>query len=443
MSQTTLFIAEKPSLGREVAKGLGGGRPQDGFIECNGGNVVTWCFGHLLEQAPPEAYDPVLKRWDIGHLPFVPEKWIMESKRDSRKQLSLIGKLLRQADTVVNAGDPDREGQLLVDEVLEHFRYKGRVLRVLLPSLDPKSVAKGLANLRDNAEFRGMSDAARARSRADWIIGMNLTRAATVHGSNCGVVGQGQVLSMGRVQTPTLGLVVMRDREIENFVPKDFFVPEITVEHANGTFTAVWVPKEGSPGVDAEGQLIDEGVANALSEKVKGQQGSIVSAEYKEKKQGPPLPHCLSTLQKAANKALGLSAQQTLQAAQSLYEHKVTTYPRSDCQYLPEEQHGDASEILRSLAGMGIKGASGADPSLRDRAWNTGKVGAHHAIIPTGLKSSMSDVESGVFRLVAQAYVRLFHPPYRYISQVVLVSLGGETWRAEGKEVLDMGWRNV
>ena len=213
-----LFIAEKPNLGKAIANGLGNGHKDNGYIRC-GNDVVTWCFGHMLEPAYPQDYKPEYAQWRREHLPIIPTSWKYTIKRSTAAQLKLIGKLLGEAASVVNAGDPDREGQLLVDEVLEHFKYHGPVTRIWLPSLDDRSVQLALKNITDNAPNAPLRDAARARMLADWLVGMNATRALTIAGREA---GRGEVLSLGRVQTPTLALVVARDRGIASFKSIDY-----------------------------------------------------------------------------------------------------------------------------------------------------------------------------------------------------------------------------
>ena len=215
-----LFIAEKPSLGKAIAAELGVTQTCQGYTVC-GNDAVTWCFGHLLEQYDPDDYDDAWKLWRRSSLPMIPHEWRLKPKESAHAQLQVIKKLLGEAATVVNTGDPDREGQLLVDEVLEHFRYTGPVQRIWLASLDSRSIQKALATLKDNRDYANLRDSARARSQADWLIGMNATRAMTLRGRESGRDG---VLSMGRVQTPTLALVVNRDREIAAFTPIDYLV---------------------------------------------------------------------------------------------------------------------------------------------------------------------------------------------------------------------------
>jgi DNA topoisomerase-3 len=434
-----LFVAEKPSLGRAIAGGLGNGRRGNGFIDC-GEDFVTWCFGHLFELAAPEDYNPVYKQWNRGSLPIIPDDWRLKPRPDAQAQLDVIGELLKKADSAVNAGDPDREGQLLVDEVLEHFGFRGNVERIWLASLDDRSIKKALSSLSDNRKYAPLRDAARARSRADWLIGMNATRAATLLGRDAGYEG---VMTLGRVQTPTLNLVVTRDREIRAFVPRSYFVLKALFDHQSGQFKGTFVPSDIQPGLDPDGRLIDAGVADALVRSVSGQGGAVADVKREKKKKTPPLPHCLSSLQKAASAKLDMTAQQTLDAAQALYEAKLTTYPRTDCRYLPVEQFQDAGRILEALAGVPElqNTAAGANPKLKSGAWNTGKITAHHAIIPTGeTPGDLAGDQRDLYLLICGAYCLQFYPPLEYESQKISVKITDTLWEAKGRLVLQPGW---
>lgn len=455
-----LFIAEKPSLGRAIADGLNAAlgksavpaprASKNGYIVV-GTDVVTWCFGHLLEQYDPEDYDPALRRWSREGLPIVPQQWQLKPRFKSEAQLRLIGDLLGRAPAVVNAGDPDREGQLLVDEVLEHFNYQGPVQRVWLASLDDRSVAKALNTLSDNTRHAPLRDAAKARSQADWLVGLNATRAMTLMGREAG--RQEKVLSLGRVQTPTLALVVGRDREIAAFTPVDFFVLQGHMAHKAGTFTAAFQPADTQPGLDSEGRLVDSGIVQRLAHSCTGAKG-LVAAVSKEKKKKPvPLPHCLSTLQKAASSRLGMTAQEVLNTAQSLYEKKLTSYPRTDCRYLPTEQFTEAPRILAAMGRVPelAAEAAGADSTLRGPVWDTKKITAHHAIIPTGvLPGGLPPQERKLYLMIARAYVLQFYPPMLYEARKISVELTPEAdppavvppllWEARGRVVLAPGW---
>lgn len=435
-----LFIAEKPSLGRAIAESLGISSKSQGYITC-GPDVVTWCFGHLFELYNPDDYDPSWSSWSI--VPVVPPSWRMKPRKDCAAQIEIIGGLLRQAATVVNAGDPDREGQLLVDEVLEHFDYQGPVERIWLASLDARSVAKALSSLTSNARHAPLRDAARARSQADWLIGLNATRALTNMGRDAGISA---TLSLGRVQTPVLNLVVTRDREISAFKPQDYMVLQGHFEHPSGQFAAKFVPGELQTGLDAQGRLIDLTATESIIKVVRGKQGNIAAVAKENKQKAPPLPYCLSSLQKAASARWSMTAQQVLDVAQRLYEKKLTTYPRSDCSYLPVEQWDDAGHILTALACQpGLeKAAHGADPQIKSNAWNTAKVTAHHAIIPTGdLPGTLSAEELAVYEMIAIAYILQFYPSMRYVSQKIQVKVVDTLWEATGRHITDLGWTSV
>ena len=436
-----LFIAEKPSLGRAIADGLGKGRKEDGCIRC-GNDIVTWCFGHLLEPCYPEDYKPEYASWRREHLPIIPQAWRSKPKPKASAQLKIIGKLLKEVKSVVNAGDPDREGQLLVDEVLEHFAYKGPVSRIWLASLDDSSVKKALDGITDNTAKAPLRDSARARQRADWLIGMNATRAMTIMGRETG--RGGEVLSLGRVQTPTLALVVTRDREIASFVSSDYFVLRASVASATGEeFAAMFVPGETQAGLDGSGRLTNATVVNALAESVKGAEGIITASTQEKKSKSAPLPHCLSSLQKEASAICSMTAKQVLDTAQTLYEKKLTTYPRTDCRYLPEEQFDAAGRILAAIAtisGMEHMGQN-ADAKLKSSAWNTKKVTAHHAIIPTGEKpGNLTSTERALYSLIVSAYCLQFYPAMRYEAQKITLSIGDTRWEAKGRIILEAGW---
>ena len=425
-----LIIAEKPSLAKAIRDVVG----KD--------YTVTNAFGHILEQAEPDEYTPAdvpvnpktgKKRWRLEDLPIFPQQWIKRPKPDAKDQLMKIKGMLKEATLVVNAGDPDREGQLLIDEILDYCGYRGPVQRVWLASLDETSVKKAFANLRDNKEYRTLSQAAEARSQADWVVGMNLTRAWTIRNSG--------LLSVGRVQTPTLALVVRRDLEIEQFKPRDFFEVMAYCRHQNGDFLAKWKPSANDgPGFDEEGRLIDRKLADSIAAKATGP-GKISRYEAKDSKQSAPLPFSLSALQKAASAKYGMSANQVLETAQSLYEKKITSYPRSDARYLPEEQHSDAGRILSQLPVPDQLKAK-VSANRKHAAWNTGKVTAHHAIIPTGDRAAgLTDAEQKIYDLIWKSYVALFLPDYLYKAISVAVILGGEQWAASGRLDFDMGWK--
>lgn len=441
-----LFIAEKPSLGRAIAQYLpvkgvpqGGGQGKGATHIVAGNDVVSWCFGHLLEMAEPDDYNAAYKRWSFNTLPIVPTSWRLLPRESAKAQINAIKLLLAKCDIIVHAGDPDREGQLLVDELLEHLGNTKPVQRIWLSALDESNVRKALINLKDNANYANLKASAEARQRGDWLVGMNLTRAYTLAGQRGGYQG---VLSIGRVQTPTLALVVNRDLSIENFKPRDFYAVVATVKAAHGDFLARWKPSEDVP-VDESGRVIDQKIAEEIATKITGKTGTVESFVAAKKKQMAPLPFSLSTLQAMANKKLGLGAQEVVNIAQSLYESKVTTYPRTDCNYLPESQFGDAAKILASLPAEYEEFVKQADPSLKSPTWNDKKITAHHAIIPTGHRASLSGKEKQVFDLIVRAYLAQFFPPYTYCETNIVLNIDGEIFTASGKVPLSPGWKIV
>jgi DNA topoisomerase-3 len=449
-----LFIAEKPSVAKAIAGELGETLKGDGFIQC-GSDKVTWCFGHMLEQASPDEYTPDdvprgqsgRKVWRVDELPIIPTTWILKPKDDAKKQLAVIGKLIREAEEIINAGDPDREGQLLVDEVLEHFNNNNPVRRFWVSAQDSVSVRRGLAALKDNSVFASWADAAKARQRADWLIGMNLSRAYTLRAQRG---GSRALLTVGRVQTPTLALVVGRDREIEGFKPVPYHTIRAEIQHAGGAFTAAWRASEDQVGLDPEGRLIDTNIANAIVEKVKGKTGTIAEYKQEAKKQSQPLAFALSDITLLASNKFGYSAEDVLNACQSLYEtHKLTSYPRTDCAYLPESQLADAPRVLEAvkLVSPELSGiVDGADPRIKSKTWDDSKITAHHGIIPTmhkGSKAGLSDKERNIYELIVRAYLAQFYPLHEYMQTTVGAEIEGETFTASGKVVTRNGWRDV
>ncbi len=438
-----LFIAEKPSLGRAIAQCLPApgqpvGRPATHIAA--GQDVVTWCFGHLLEPAEPEAYGPEYKRWAFDSLPILPAQWKLEPRKDAAAQIKVIKGLLKDCSEVVHAGDPDREGQLLVDELLEWLGNRKPVRRIWLAALDEGSVRKALGSLRDNRDYALLKTAAELRQRGDWLVGMNLTRAYTLAGRR---QGGGGVLSVGRVQTPTLALVVGRCLAIEQFAPKDFFTVAAAVALPQGAFTAHWKPGDGVP-VDEEGRVADRRQAEAARAKAEGAPAQVTRHEAKEREQAPPLPYSLSALQQTANRLYGLGAQAVLDAAQALYEARLTTYPRTDCPHLPESQLTDARRVIAGLPAEYAALAAQADFSLRPKAYDDRKVTAHHAIVPTGQPpGSLDESQRQVYGLVVRAYLAQFFPPSRQRDVRIVLDLAGEVFEAAGTTALEPGWKAV
>ena len=445
-----LFIAEKPSLGRAIADALPKPHKKgEGFIETAEGDVVTWCIGHLLEQAEPDAYDAAYKQWRMESLPIVPSQWQLVAKPKTKPQLSAIKRLIKQADCVVNAGDPDREGQLLVDEVIDFLGYpKSKpVQRCLISDLNPPAVRRALDKLRDNKEFVPLAVSALARSRADWLYGINMTRAYTLLGRKGGC---SELLSVGRVQTPLLGLVVRRDLEIDAFVPKPFFeVLAHVVTQGNERFSAKWLPSEAcAPWQDEEGRVLNRALAAKVVERIQGQDALVEEVEEQARKQSAPLPYNLSSLQIDAAKRFGMDAKRVLDICQGLYErHKLITYPRSDSRHLPSDHFNRAPQVRDAIAATApalAKAVCEADGKIRSKAWNDSKVDAHHAIIPTekrGNEGSLSGDEAKLYGLIARQYLLQFYPLFEYNDSKVLLRIAGGLFQAKARRILKAGWK--
>lgn len=451
-----VYIAEKPSLARAIAEALP--KPQykeDGYIRLANGDCITWCIGHLLELAEPHDYDENLRKWRLEQLPIVPSQWQLRAKTGTRKQLHTIKQLLKQATQIVHAGDPDREGQLLVDEVLHHLELKAarldQVQRLLINDMNPEAVSRALANLQANSAFAALSASALARSRADWLYGINMTRAYSLQGQQKGYSG---VLSVGRVQTPILGLIVRRDAEIQHFVSKDFFEVRAHI-HPLGkpedTFFAKWQPSDAcAPYCDDEGRVLSKALAENVVKRIYQQPAHLQTLTRQPKRNAPPLPYSLSALQIDAAHQLHMSAQQVLEICQVLYEqHKLITYPRSDSRYLPAEQFSQAKQILQVIQHnlpQATQAVAEADATHRGKCWNSAKVEAHHAIIPT-LKqldsTRLSGQQLGIYRLICRQYLAQFYPDHRYIQVRMEFIIAGGLFSAQGQEPVEIGWKKL
>lgn len=445
-----LFIAEKPSLARAIADVLPKPhRRGEGYIACGNDQVVTWCVGHLLEQAQPDSYDSRYARWNLADLPIIPEKWRLQPRPSVAKQLKAIEGLLQQASEIVHAGDPDREGQLLVDEVLDYLQLpagkRQRVQRCLINDLNPAAVERAVSRLRENREFIPLCVSALARSRADWLYGINMTRAWTLLGRNAGYDG---VLSVGRVQTPVLGLVVRRDEEIEHFVPKDYFeVKAHVVTPKEERFVASWVPSDAcEPWQDEEGRVLHRPLAEHVLARIQGQPAQVTGYNDRRESETAPLPFSLSSLQIEAAKRYGLSAQSVLDCCQRLYEtHKLITYPRSDSRYLPDEHYAGRHAVLKAIAVHQPDLTPPADfnTEQKNRCWDDKKVDAHHAIIPTARtgKVALSDNEARIYALIARQYLMQFCPDAQFRKCVIDLEIGGGRFVAKARFLAEAGWR--
>lgn len=415
-----VFIAEKPELAKAIVTGLGGGekvgRGSIGYYKC-GDDMVTWCFGHMLTLMDPEDYDEKYKIWNMNDLPWANIPWRKKPGGDKDEQLSVILDLLSKASSVVHAGDPDDEGQLLVDEILEYANCNLPTKRVLISAFTDQVVKKALANMRDNSEFKGLSDAAEARSVGDQLYGYNITRAYTLAAQAKGYQG---VLSVGRVQTPVLGLIVRRTRAFKAHEKTYYFNVNGEFEIDSVKFPARYIIKEGDP-VDEKGRLSNQAHAEQLAAAIKGKPARLAGATTSKKQQQPPLPYNLLKLQGDASRKFGFKPDFVKDVTQALREkHKLITYNRSDCQYLDESQHEEAPGVIAAIAATApalAAAANRADPKLKSRAFDSKKVSAHHGIIPTDTVadlSRLSDSEQKIYLLVARQYLAQFWPNRQY-----------------------------
>ncbi|MDR1612258.1 MAG: DNA topoisomerase III, partial [Planctomycetota bacterium] len=443
-----LYIAEKPELARAIVEALGGGGKKSdkkkGYYEC-GRDIVAWCYGHMLRLQEPEEYDPACKRWTLDALPLAFVPWKKRPVEKAKEQLGVILELLKGADTVVNAGDPDAEGQLLVDEILHYAGFKGKVKRVLINDNTPALVKKALANLRDNADFAGLSAAAEARQVGDWLYGLNLTRLYTLAGQREGYPG---MLSVGRVQTPILGLIVRRDREHASHHKSAFFVIRGKFRTGGAEFTATYRNKPDDP-QDDKGRLLDQKHAQAVADAVNGKPARIASVDAVKGETPPPLPYNLLALQTDASRLHGLAPDRVKEITQSLREkHRLITYNRSDSRYLSEEQHQDAPAVIAAIAANVPEftdHVARTDPALKSRAFDSSKVTAHHAVIPTQARvdfSALSLDEKRVYLLIARAYLVQFMPPQTWERTVAVLEVEGHAFVHTARVVLESGWRD-
>ena len=440
-----LFLCEKPSQGKDIGRILGATQRGEGCLNASG-VTVTWCIGHLVEAAAPEVYDAALKRWSLEQLPIIPQQWRVEVKPKTATQFKVVKALLAKATQLVIATDADREGELIAREIIDLCGYRGPIERLWLSALNDASIRTALAKLRPSAETLPMYYSALARSRADWLVGMNLSRLFTVLGRQAGYDG---VLSVGRVQTPTLKLVVDRDREIAAFVSVPYWAIDVSLSAGGQTFTAQWVAPDAS--TDDAGRCLRQPVAQQAAQQIRAAgSAQVVSVETERVREGPPLLFDLGTLQEVCSKQLGLDVQETLEIAQALYEtHKATTYPRSDSGYLPESMFAEVPTVLDSLLKTDptlaqIMGQ--LDRTQRSRAWNDGKVTAHHGIIPTlepANLSAMSEKERALYRLIRAHYLAQVLPHHEFDRTVADLSCGQQKLVATGKQVVARGWRLV
>lgn len=449
-----LYIAEKPKMGKAIADALpkplvNKSNRGTGYIQAANGDIVTWFFGHILEPASPDEYDEEYKSWSLSHLPIVPDNWKMKESADKRPQIRVVDKLIKKGLTIVNAGDPDREGQLLIDEYLYDRGCEKDAKRILIHDLNPGPIKKAIQSLRDNSEYESLYKAGLARQRADWLYGLNMTRAYTLLGQAGGYKG---MLTVGRVQTPLLGIIVRRDLEIENFVPRSYFEVFSNIKTDSIPFTAKWAPSDThAASMDEENRVLDKKVADNVASKCANKPAKITSAEKTKKKKTAPLPFNLAKLTMEANKKINLGAKEVLDATQYLYEQGLVTYPRSECEYLPNDHFNEAPGILSNIGKShpSLKQfTDNADFQLKSRCWNTKKVNdsSHHAIIPTNKHAnfnSLSKGQQGIYDLICRRYIIQFFPAYEYMATKVEAVIEQELFIAKGNQPIKAGWTAV
>ena len=421
-------IAEKPSVAKEIADILGAKNRREGFIEGNG-YQVTWTFGHLCTLKEPHDYTPMWQRWNLGSLPMIPPRFGIKLINDKgiEKQFAVIEKLMQSADMIVNCGDAGQEGELIQRWVMQKAQAKCPVKRLWVSSLTEEAIREGFANLKDQSEYLPLYEAGLSRAIGDWLLGMNATRLYTLKYAK-----NKQVLSIGRVQTPTLALVVKRQLEIQNFVPQPYW--ELKTVYRDTTFSVT------------EGRFDSEEKGREALEKITGQPFTVTDVTAKSGTELPPRLYDLTSLQVDCNKKFGLSAEQTLQTIQSLYEKKVTTYPRVDTTYLSDDIYPKCENILKGLRDyQALTAPLFGKPLVKSKkVFDNKKVTDHHAIIPTGVyPQGLTDLEKKVYNLVATHFIAVFYPDCKFRTTTVLGESADVKFKTTGKEIIEPGWRVV
>ena len=421
-------IAEKPSVARDIAEVLGARTKKDGYIEGNG-YQVTWTFGHLCTLKEPHEYTPAWKVWSLGSLPMIPPRFGIKLINDSgiERQFHIIEGLMQKADGIINCGDAGQEGELIQRWVMQKAGAHCPVKRLWISSLTEEAIREGFAKLKDQAEFQPLYEAGLSRAIGDWVLGMNATRLYTLkYGQNK------QVLSIGRVQTPTLALIVKRQLEIENFKPEPYW--ELKTVYRETTFSST----KGKFTSKEEGEKFLETVRNAPF--------TVTDVSAKKGTEAPPRLFDLTSLQVECNKKFGFSADMTLQLIQSLYEKKVATYPRVDTTFLSDDIYPKCPGILAGLKSYEAYTAPlyGKKLIKSKKVFDNSKVTDHHAIIPTGVQpQGLSDMEQKVFDLIVRRFIAVFYPDCKFSTTTVLGEVEKVEFKVTGKQILDPGWRVI
>ena len=421
-------IAEKPSVAKDIAKIIGANSSHDGYMEGNG-YQVTWTFGHLCTLKEPDDYTPLWKRWSLASLPMIPPRFGIKLIEDQgiKKQFAIIEKLMQNADGIINCGDAGQEGELIQRWVMQKAQAKCPVRRLWISSMTDEAIREGFRSLKPQDDYQPLYLAGLSRAIGDWILGMNATRLYTLkYGQNR------QVLSIGRVQTPTLALIVNRQKEIDNFEPEPYWV--LATIYRDTTFTAT------------KGKFTSKEEGEQAFATIEGKPFTVTDVQKKRGTEAPPKLYDLTSLQVDCNKKHGMSADTTLKIIQTLYERKLTTYPRVDTQYLSDDIYPKCAGILN-----GIKGYEALTQPLRrkplkksKKVFDTLKVTDHHAIIPTGVPAqNLTDMEHHVYDLIAKRFIAVFYPDCKFSTTTVLGDVDGIEFKVSGKQILEPGWRDV
>ena len=433
-------IAEKPSVAKDIARILGANSAHTGYMEGNG-YQVTWTFGHLCELKEPRDYTLNWKHWSLGSLPMIPSRFGIKLIEDEgiKRQFDIIKKLFQAADEIINCGDAGQEGELIQRWVMQKAGAKCPVRRLWISSMTDEAIREGFANLRDEAQYKPLYLAGLSRAIGDWLLGMNATRLYTLkYGRNS--YGKGQILSIGRVQTPTLALIVKRQEEIDNFKPEPYWV--LATIYRDTQFTAT------------KGKFTSKEEGEKAFSTIEGKPFTITNVTKKKGTEQPKQLYDLTSLQVDCNRKYGYSAEMTLNTIQSLYERKLTTYPRVDTQYLSDDIYPKCPQTMNGLfqtafAGKRpyaelVKTLGGKPLPKSKRVFDSSKVTDHHAIIPTGIPpQGLTDVERNVYDLIARRFIAAFYPDCKFATTTVLGEVDKIEFKVSGKEILDKGWRVV
>ena len=421
-------IAEKPSVAKDIAKIIGANSAHDGYMEGNG-YQVTWTFGHLCTLKEPEDYTALWKRWSLAALPMIPQRFGIKLIDDKgiAKQFSIIENLMQNADGIINCGDAGQEGELIQRWVMQKANAKCPVKRLWISSMTDEAIREGFGNLKPQDDYQPLYLAGLSRAIGDWILGMNATRLYTLkYGQNR------QVLSIGRVQTPTLALIVNRQKEIDNFEPEPYWV--LATIYRDTTFTAT------------KGKFTTKEEGEQAFATIEGKPFTVTDVQKKRGTEAPPHLYDLTSLQVDCNRKFGMSADMTLKIIQTLYERKLTTYPRVDTQYLSDDIYPKCGGILNGIKGYDqlITALRGKPLKKSKKVFDTSKVTDHHAIIPTGVPAQgLTDMERHVYDLIAKRFISVFYPDCKFATTTVMGDVDGIEFKATGKLILDPGWRAV